>query len=94
MSELERADTLQQHPDSGLGRELNGPHADAGRGRPYRTSVCGKCGANEHVHRGLCRRCRRMLSGEGRIVPTDGVRKPLAASPEPLHNPPWRRRGA
>jgi ribosomal protein L40E len=65
-----------------------------GRDRALHATVCRKCGANEHVHRGLCRRCRRLSMGESRVLPPESIEKPHEASPEPLHNPPWRRRGA
>jgi hypothetical protein len=90
MSELERRGmSAASRPD-----EYPGTQAAPGRARPYRAMVCGKCGANEHVHRGLCRRCRRLLLGDGRIAGTELFRGPHEASPEPLHSPPWRRRGA
>ncbi|GEM_PF-2332230 len=65
-------------------------HRRAGEDR----DVCRRCGANEHVHRGLCRRCRRVLMGEGSVVTEEKVPEPHQAQPEPLHRPPWKRRGA
>jgi hypothetical protein len=63
------------------------------------SDVCERCGANEHVHEGLCRKCRKALLGEARQVHEDEVEfeheKPTHhEQAEPLHNPPWRRRGA
>lgn len=56
--------------------------------------VCESCGSNEHVHRGLCRHCRHVLIGEGELRRPEHQERPHQASPEPLHSPPWRRRGA
>ncbi|HUY23488.1 MAG TPA: hypothetical protein VMV22_14225 [Acidimicrobiales bacterium] len=56
--------------------------------------VCRSCGANEHVHRGLCRRCREVLEGAGSVLPAEHAEHPRRPEVEPLHNPPWRRRGA
>ncbi|MDE3086662.1 MAG: hypothetical protein KGJ77_07835 [Acidobacteriota bacterium] len=55
---------------------------------------CQRCGTDEHVHEGLCRRCRKVLLAEGTPVREARRRPPRAAQTEPLHNPPWRRRGA
>jgi len=57
-------------------------------------SVCDECGSDDEVHRGLCRRCRSVLRGEGTHPPAGSSERPHQADPEPLHNPPWRRRGA
>jgi len=56
--------------------------------------VCERCGSNTKVHKGLCHRCREALRGEGTPVSAPQGEKPHQAQPEPLHNPPWRRRGA
>ena len=60
------------------------PHAD----------VCERCGSDDSVHKGLCHRCREILRGEGTVLPPEAAEKPHQARPEPLHSPPWRRRGA
>lgn len=62
-------------------------------GRRARAGVCERCGAEEHVHRSLCRRCRELVDG-GTAAPRLTQPEPRSAQPEPLHNPPWRRRGA
>ena len=59
-----------------------------------RTKVCRNCGANEHVHRGMCRRCREIFEGAGTVLAPDHPRAPRASHAQPLHCPPWRRRGA
>jgi len=56
--------------------------------------VCKSCGANEHVHEGLCRRCRKVLIGQGEVLAPGHEERPHQADDEPLHSPPWRRRGA
>jgi len=60
------------------------PHAD----------VCERCGSNDSVRKGLCHRCRETLRGEGKVLAPEHAEKPHQAQPEPLHSPPWRRRGA
>jgi len=62
------------------------PHLDAG--------VCENCSTNEHVHEGLCRRCRKVLLGEGKILPPEHEERLHQADGSPLHSPAWRRRGA
>ena len=62
------------------------PHPDA--------DVCERCGSNDSVRKGLCHRCREILRGEGKVVSPEHAEKPHQAQPEPLHSPPWRRRGA
>ena len=59
-----------------------------------RPGVCERCGANLHVHRGLCRRCRKVLLGEGRMAGRADVGALHSADVGRLRNPPWRRRGA
>lgn len=56
--------------------------------------VCERCGANEHVHRGLCRACRKTLTGSGEVLAPENREEPTQAPRIPLHRPPWRRRGA
>ncbi len=56
--------------------------------------VCERCGATEHVHRGLCRRCHELLVGEGRRIAAERPRPPHQPEPQPPRQPPWRRRGA
>ena len=60
----------------------------------YGPDVCERCGANEKVHKGLCHRCREILRGEGRVLKAEHAEQPHQAQAEPLHSPPWRRRGA
>lgn len=62
-------------------------------GRRTTSGVCERCGTDEHVHRGMCRRCREAVDGGAR-APQHAEQAPRQAQPEPLHNPPWRRRGA
>jgi len=56
--------------------------------------VCERCGATEHVHRGLCRRCHELLAGEGRRLAAERPQPPHQPAPSPPRQPPWRRRGA
>lgn len=63
-------------------------------GRRARAGVCERCGSDEHVHRGLCHRCRGVEGPTGVPAPPEGQPAPYQAQPEPQHNPPWRRRGA
>jgi hypothetical protein len=57
--------------------------------------ACESCGAREHVHQGFCRKCRRRLMGDSEpLIPERDTLRPHQATPEPLHNPPWLRRGA
>lgn len=89
MSEEDRVDDPPEHGDefdrvSGSERLHPTPHSD----------VCERCGANLHVRRGLCRRCRKLLIGEGKALEEQPERFVQQARPAPLHNPPWRRRGA
>ncbi|HYA67408.1 MAG TPA: hypothetical protein VED63_01635 [Acidimicrobiales bacterium] len=56
--------------------------------------VCERCAANEHVHKGLCRLCREVLLGQGTLLEPEHRERPHQADSEPLHSPPWRRRGA
>jgi predicted amidophosphoribosyltransferase len=44
--------------------------------RVVELKVCSGCGANRHVHRGLCRACRRRAQGEGVPVPEEDERLP------------------
>jgi len=57
-------------------------------------SVCRNCGAVEHVHRGLCRRCRHALNADSRPLPAEGAARPMWPPLLPLRHPPSRRRGA
>jgi len=67
-----------------------------GHGRHHDESpeVCERCGATEHVHDGLCRRCHELLLGEGRRVEDERPLRPHQPEPAPPRQPPWRRRGA
>ncbi len=56
--------------------------------------ICERCGENEHVRRGLCRRCRKLLVGEGKPLAEERRRIARQTPASPLHSPPWRRRGA
>jgi hypothetical protein len=56
--------------------------------------VCERCAANENVVKGLCHRCRELLLGPGTLLGPEHQEKPHQADTEPLHSPPWRRRGA
>jgi len=56
--------------------------------------VCERCGTNEHVHEGLCRRCRKLLLGKGTVLDTEDRTDPHSADVPPLHSPPWQHRGA
>jgi hypothetical protein len=56
--------------------------------------VCERCGSNDGVRKGLCHSCREILLGEGKVMAPEHMEKPHQAQPEPLHSPPWRRRGA
>jgi len=58
------------------------------------SKVCERCGVTEGVHKGFCRRCREVLLGPGVIVGPGHEETPHQADAEPLHSPPWRRRGA
>ncbi len=60
---------------------------------------CENCGAQAHLHEGLCRPCHRLALDERRTgVPMDQEKRrpipPHQAPSIPLHSPPWRRRGA
>lgn len=57
-------------------------------------NVCGRCGSDDSVRKGLCHSCREILRGEGKVMAPEHTEKPHQAQPEPLHSPPWRRRGA
>lgn len=80
--------------------EHEGEHGGEHGRRHYRLfadlgeDVCEKCGSNDHVHDRLCRRCREALRGEGELLAAEHQEEPHQAYPAPLHNPPWRRRGA
>ena len=60
---------------------------------PY-VNVCERCGSNDSVRKNLCHRCREILRGEGKVMAPEHPEKPHQVQPEPLHSPPWRRRGA
>jgi hypothetical protein len=57
-------------------------------------NVCERCGSNDSVRKGLCHGCREILRGERKVMESEHTEKPHQAQPEPLHSPPWRRRGA
>lgn len=61
-------------------------------GRRTPSGICERCGTDEHVHGGLCHRCRDAVGD----APAPSAARPPArqATVEPPHNPPWRRRGA
>lgn len=61
-------------------------------GRRTPSDICERCGTDQHVHRGLCHRCRDTV-GDSQAP---GAARHVAhqATVEPPHNPPWRRRGA
>lgn len=63
-------------------------------GADEHVTPCERCGSTDAVHRGLCRRCRNTLRGEGQELPPETRHEPHEADPRPLRNPPWRRRGA
>jgi hypothetical protein len=58
---------------------------------------CVECDATEHVHRGLCRRCRHRLLAEtsGNLPPVEGPNRTHRRDPslEPPHSRPWVHRG-
>jgi len=58
------------------------------------SDLCERCGTSEHVHRGLCQRCRQLMVEERERVEPDGGEHPHQAPRVPLHNPPGRPRGA
>jgi len=78
--------TGEGHGDAAAGHEHT-PHLRAHPG----PDVCERCGANEHVHDRLCRRCRRLLLGEGTIV---APARPAAPHSAPGAGPAPHRRGA
>lgn len=63
-------------------------------GRHQQEPVCERCGSSNAVHHDLCRRCRENLRLEGHELLPDQSAPPHQATPRPLRNPPWRRRGA
>lgn len=87
--------------DQGGGRVSREPakKEEVARERPHllshmRAGLCERCGTDEHVHEGLCRHCRKVLVGEGKILEHRHEEHPHQAADIPLRNPPWRRRGA
>jgi hypothetical protein len=82
---------VERHDDTigrgGLaGRRPAASHSEA---------TCERCGRAGEIHRGLCAKCRMSGAGDGKVRPDpDTVRKPPRPDVEPLHSPPWKRRGA
>lgn len=72
----------------------DGPHGHGDGPHGHGDAVCERCGSADAVQRGLCRRCRTTLRGEGHDLPPERSRAPHPATPRPPRNPPWRRRGA
>ncbi len=63
--------------------------------RPHlETGVCESCGTNEHVHRGLCQRCRELQVGKGARVAPEHREHPHEAPSVPPRNPRSRRKRA
>jgi predicted amidophosphoribosyltransferase len=56
--------------------------------------ICERCGSNQHVHEALCRRCRKTLMGEGRVLGTEHEGHPSEADAMRRWRVPWLRRGA
>jgi hypothetical protein len=62
---------------------------------PKKVEVCLRCRGSEHLHDGLCRRCRAQLrleetrGGETRNVPPADKEVPTAVTLEPPHARPW-----
>jgi len=63
--------------------------------------TCTRCGSNGHLRHGLCSVCRAEVRAARKTPPGSHAephesRPPAPPRPdvEPLHSPPWRRRGA
>lgn len=56
--------------------------------------VCKSCGATEHLHRGLCRGCRKRLQGDPSFLKEERDEpRPREPEIEPPHDRPWVHQG-